>query len=224
MKKTCGRICLKFLLIFLVGFGGPGLAFGSIVDLSLIPSATNLVPGENFDIAVWLYPGNSSTGTIDLSSAEFNVTWDTLNLQPQSGVNPTLGFSDIDGISIAEWAPANPTGAAHVSATFLVNESVGSAGLNLMNIPLIAGNLIGQANLSFDLFMESSGPGEYTIQWDDPSDGLTSATGLDISNISATGTSVNIDAVPIPGAVWLLSSGLLSLAGFRRKFSNKLSL
>jgi hypothetical protein len=32
---------------------------------------------------------------------------------------------------------------------------------------------------------------------------------------------IDIDAFPIPGAVWLLGSGLIALVGLRRKFVKK---
>jgi hypothetical protein len=33
--------------------------------------------------------------------------------------------------------------------------------------------------------------------------------------------SVSINAIPIPGAVWLLGSGLVALVGLRKKFRGK---
>lgn len=186
--------------------GAAGLSYGAIVDLTLIASDTQVNPGQNLAVEAWLFPGADAGGSIDLSSAEFNVVWDTPNLLPQSGADPTLGFTDVFGFSFAEWSPADPTGAAHVSATFFLDQTVGSGGLLLMTVPLTAGNIMGPANIGYDFFME--GLGENTI-W-------LSGTPLDLSAVNAVGTAVNV--VPVPGSIVLLASGVGALLiGRRRK-------
>ena len=200
-----------------------GIAVGATVDLCLVPSSVDLFQGEVFDLDVWMFPSTDSGGSIELSSAEFSVFWDSPNLLPLSGTDPSLGFIYPFG-SYAEWDGINPTGVAHLSATFWPDITLDSTGLLLMSIPLVAGDLPGIANLGFDFFMEDMESEQHTI-W------LNSGP-LDLGYVGASGTAVNVNAVPIPASVLLLGSGigvwfissLIGLAGIRRKAKTSIIL
>lgn len=186
--------------------GISNLAFSAIVDLSLTPSESSLTLGDDFWVDVRMCPGVDSGDSIDLSSAEFNVFWDSSNLLPVSALPPPLGFTDPFGFSYAEWDPINPTGAAHLSATLFSNITVGSDGLLLMSIPLMAVGIAQSVNLDFDFFMESIGENSIWLN-NNP---------LDLASVSFTGATVNVAPVPLAASIFLLWSGFGALEFIRR--------
>jgi hypothetical protein len=205
-SKIVALICCLFLFIFTQP------VHAAFVNLSLDPSDTNLVADQDFDVQVWLRPGADSSGSISLSSAEFNIFWNSPTILARSSSNPSLGFTDPFGFSYAEWDFSNPTGASHLSATLFSNLTVNSSGLLLMTIPLTAGSTSGLGTIGFDFFMEGIGQNSFWL-----GNGMGSDP-LDLSQVSITNATVQVNAVPIPGALFLFAPGLAGLAVMRRMF------
>ncbi|MFH0811009.1 MAG: hypothetical protein V2A77_11180 [Pseudomonadota bacterium] len=206
------RSVFQFVLALLVvAVFTPALSSAaSIADLTLVPSKLTLLPQENFDLQVWLHPGQDSSGALSLTQAEFEVVWDSPHLLPRAGASPTLGFDNAawGGFSSAGW---DGDGAAHLSALFWDMDPssygddihVDEHGLLLMTIPLTAGDIVGPAALDYYLFME---------EWEYPT--LTTELGwrsVYANEIHATGTMVTVEGaptVPVPHGILLLGAGI----------------
>jgi len=77
-----------------------------------------------------------------------------------------------------------------------------------LDLLVLAGQTV---SLTYLMSMEASGPGWEMGALAELGDPLTLTGGMTVSDPTA---------VPIPGAVWLLGSGLVGLAGLRRKFKS----
>jgi hypothetical protein len=70
----------------------------------------------------------------------------------------------------------------------------------------------------FDSKIEGYNGAVFHIPLNSPAGNFNAKHYVDANNFSQFTTTVDISPVPVPAAVWLLGSGLLGLAGIRRKF------
>jgi hypothetical protein len=184
---------------------GNSPSFGYVGVIEVNPSRPHLESGDDFDLDVWLYPGES--GEITFSSAEFNLLWDYPSFAPRPGTAPTLGSwtanHDAFGFSFAEFVGPDK---AHLSITPWRNISVDNSALLLATLPMRAGPNPLEGSFLVDFFMEEQyGESSLWLQRSpiDQSQVLTRSQGF--------------TAVPLPHAAWLMASGLLGLAAVRKK-------
>lgn len=139
--------------------------------------------------------------------------WDGSHLLLNRNSNPPSTYLDF------EWG----------DITFHVPAGTRSLGFSLQNMELTAPLSINgsfQINLnSVPLITTGSGPNGYIRIDADPLETIYSVT-IQNSVTGGTGDGLAFDhvafsLVPVPGAVWLLGSGLIGIAGFRRKTAKK---
>jgi hypothetical protein len=183
------RIVNVLLIGLMVLMASPSMA----MFVSLTPSSQNVGVGEQFSIVVEaiMEPGES------LSSLDFDIDYNSsiLGYNSASGMMPGPEWGDNDFAS-ADFGPgiANMNGSTF-EADLSWQDGPGGFVISTFTFEALA---IGMDVLDItyhDFFNES-----YEID------------GNELHLESA-----NINVVPIPGAVWLLGTGLMGLVGLRRK-------
>ncbi|PQP33026.1 hypothetical protein C6A36_01360 [Desulfobacteraceae bacterium SEEP-SAG10] len=76
-------------------------------------------------------------------------------------------------------------------------------------------------DVSFDLYTYTNGYGPYIHDGSTGQSGTVSLEADFYNSLHLTGVEGGLAIVPIPGAVWLLGSGLIGIVGVRRKFKKK---
>ena len=196
------RLLATFVMI--LAFAAP--ARSAMVELSLIPSSTELSAGQDFSLEVWVLPGDESGGGFSLSSAEFYIVWDSPGISIDPDTAPQFGpmidaYHDPLNYSFIEAVAEDKV---HLSATVWNDVPVDDAGLLLATVYLTAGSSGGP--IGFEFFMEGLGENTFWLE----------GAPLALEDVEATGAEVNVAVVPIPGALVLSISGLAMLITSRR--------
>lgn len=180
-------------------------AFGTVhaaTTIDLIPESSNVNIGEPIFIDVVLttdYPSGIMAGTLDFTYADALVSYVGSTFDAASAHHYYIGFDDTTG-NIDDWTFQHPSfsglegGPMTLATLEFSSDAPGTANFEAILQRLYPNNL----------------PGWYA--------GNNNSI-LDLSSFtSGAPQSVTINAVPIPGALILLSSGLFGLMGIKRKF------
>jgi hypothetical protein len=161
---------------------------------------TDLGNTVQFDITL-----NSVLGTDrDLEWFYFNTTTDLATLSV---------ISSTPGATLAYDFNNNTPGTYKADGDGLFDGRVdfGNGGTKYSSVTFILGSTTGGLDINDFLALSSGGSkGAYTV--------AIHAQSTSLSGSPATSEFIGGNPVPIPGAAWLLGSGLLGLIGFRRKF------
>lgn len=183
------------------------------VDISLKASGTSLEIYSSFG-AFYDYDDSQlellawSTPTIEdpANPGDFVPLWrDTSNLNPEG----TISWHTSAGWTSQGYAaPPNFEEGEDLLVTSLLSFSAPQAAIGSTTIPL--------ATLQFKCI----GPGTSLISaFNRPDSNYIAGGGLSSdSDFDWENSFVEVNQVPLPGAVWILGSGLLGLIGLRRKF------
>lgn len=180
-------------------------AFGTVhaaTTINLIPEFSDVNLGDPIFIDIVLttdYPSGIMQGTLDFTYTDGFVSYVGSTYNAANPHNYFTGFDDTTG-NIDDWTFLHPTFNGFVDGPFtLATLEFSSDAPGIANFEAILQRI--NASNSFG--------------WWAGDNGFIS----DISSfVSSDSPNVNINAVPIPGALILLSSGLLGLMGIKQKF------
>jgi hypothetical protein len=174
-------------------------------------------------LITFTHSGSNASGTLDgtpFSNASFTITaqGDTDNIQTGS-----VGELYIDHTSASITIGSSTVNFITPTRTWVGNVAervgfarAGSSGLNLFDGGL---NDIYETWDMTTSIGPASGIGSQLAQWDTPTSVQTDGGILFFTPLSPVpGNSFEANVVPIPGAVWLLGSGLIGLVALRKKF------
>lgn len=188
------KFFVALCVMFLVIVGGS--AFAGPGDVWLTPTSVTVNPNEAFNLDVYLDTGSQSLGAygFDIIYDYSLVAVDT-SMGSISGVTPGA-----DGFLSA----VNADPGVLTVAGFDVTGTGPSSDLHLLTISFLALSGVGVSTI--DLNVNSLIDTSYTT--------IGSPTGY--------GATVSVEQpVPVPPSVLLLGSGLVGLAGFRKKFRKR---
>ena len=192
--KTKNVFIIKFCLLICLCFF-PGFANASTVTYTTPNSTVTL--GDTFTLSI--VGQDFTTGTV---GGNVDISWDTSILTLDSTASPDV---------IKTWPGSDFS--PNFQGTNTIRIAVGDSA-NLFN-PVAYGPAFDIA----DLLFTASGPGTTAIT-------LTPFNWADVdfsafsSQPTGIGGNITVNAVPIPGALWLLGSGLIGMVGLRRKLVN----
>jgi hypothetical protein len=155
---------------------------------------------DNYEVDITI----SNLGDFNLGAFDIDVSYDDTKLSLASYPMLTTELGAINGIEASDWS--------------LGDDEVGTVNIALvsyLDYELDAAFFAAQSNdfvlatLTFDADAESDLDG-ITLSYVDLSDEYGDAIPFNVS-----GTDINV--VPVPAAAWLLGSGLIGLAGLRRR-------
>ncbi len=191
-------------LVVLLGLGWLALAPARAATLSLVPASTevNAPAGSAVEVAV-VIDGLGFTAPDSLSVYDISLDFDP-------------GILAVDSVVFGDPDPANGMQLALGGAGSFTDSISGPGTLNILELSFATPFVLDTQQIaSFTLA---------TITFVTTGFGSTS---LDFSNVvlgdalgdplSATLITTNITSVPLPGALWLLVSGLAALTAVRRK-------
>ena len=160
------------------------------VNVGFDISSSYIIVGENFDVDVWVQDAGGNLG--DLTAFGFDVDFfGALTLFTYDGYTVDPDYDDIG------WA-------SYVGGLYNGLGNAGNTPVYLATLSFTAGSVAGTDTLTIDGLFDDWDHGLYYLNGDEDI-----VSSLDIT----------INPVPIPGAVWLLGSGLLGLVGLRRQKS-----
>ena len=206
-KKDWKLIIISVMAIFLLAF---------CISVSTVWGATIAIVNPGFEADI-ISDGSTTAISLPWTGAEvaFNPTTSHFVSEAPEGFNTAaINFGSIS---------QNLSTTVILGQTYILQVEVGkrlddnNAGFPGYEVRLLAGgNPVGTENAldpTLGTFLTS------TVSWTaDNFEGLSLGIQLSSNGIQTNFDDVRLNAVPIPGAVWLLGSGLLGLIGFRRKF------
>jgi hypothetical protein len=186
-----------------VAFCAAGVVNAATISLTATPTTVNIGDSFSLDVSGSAFDTGLTTGSLRLS-------WDPADL--------TLNTPDTDILSAV-------TGLGFLGTPFssvAINDVAGTVDIVMGSLPpgvLTPGGLIDFFTLNFTadaggaaLITSELGFSEGVLgSWGD-------TTSTDITSAMVYGdTTVTVNAVPVPAAVWLFGSGLLGLVGVARR-------
>ena len=191
-KKRLGYGLLT-ILIYL--FAGSGFAWASNVGIELRPVTQTVQLGDSVDIAVYFMDYDLGVDSDYYAGSDITLSFDTLILDfsswtPESGLTP---WSSATAFPMTETAPFSGNLLPDASGLLLATAHFNTIGLGVSPVSVAPGAL------SLSIAGGELSQGEI---YQKDLIGLTTA---------------EVQVVPLPGAVWLLGCGLISLACMRRK-------
>ncbi len=189
------RLGYGLLTILIYLFVSSGFAWASNVGIELRPVTQTVQLGDSVDIAVYFMDYDLGVDSDYYAGSDITLTFDTLILDfsswtPESGLTP---WSSTTAFPMTETAPFSGNLLPDASGLLLATAHFNAIGLGFSPVSVATGDL------SLSIAGGEFSPGEIYLK----------------DLISLTTAEVNV--VPLPGAVWLLGCGLISLACMRKK-------
>jgi hypothetical protein len=185
---------------------------GILVALVALVSATSNAQASIYgsDLQISLVKGSTSVqllvGAEDDTQGTFNIVFDDESSNAPSGSAPfPADMQPFGSLSDFQRYSLSGTWELHILDEYESNEG------NFLISWNIFGTLCGGG--VFDI----AGPSAFNVDTD-PATVVTLST-AQAGTITDINVGIHIDVVPIPGAVWLLGSGLVGLVGLRKKFN-----
>jgi len=184
-----------------------GLVNASTVSVN--PNVVNTAPGDSFSAVI---QANFSDVTGGVSEGAFQLSWDPTLLALQTSTAST----DITNVLLTQ---------------FLANG--GDAGFTSSNLDAVAGTLdfgftlcplafpcdflsvFDMLNVTFDVLPSASGVTSAALSASFLGD--FGQDGVAVTAPTFNGATVNINAVPVPAAIWLFGSGLIGMIAISRR-------
>lgn len=204
-----------------IGVAGSGIV--SLGDLSADQIAAGVAPGEitlTFDTAIvngagydfaMFENGFASGGGIFAELGYVDVSTDGVNFARFDSVSLTPGavggYGTIDPTDVHNLVGKHPN-------NYGTNEGTGFDLDELLDNELVLAGLVDLGNISFVRVVDIPGSGDFLDAQGNPIYDAHETWGSGGVDLDAIGV---INAVPVPGAVWLLGGGLLALIGVRRR-------
>ena len=116
-------------------------------------------------------------------------------------------------VGAGSWTPYDPTGVLVANSTNIAVPDGGIVSLRMIDTSNPQSPIYQALKMTFKGENTVLYPGHYDnifVKW---------LAGVDTTVVSNSDGGSNLSPVPLPGAVWLLSSGLLGLVSIRRRFS-----
>jgi hypothetical protein len=203
MKKL-----ITFLAVFVLVMGAVGSATAAYIDIRPNTSNPYIVnPGDPFSVDIYLSGDGGSSSEV-LKNYAFDICFDSAELQYVNATETWLpGYMDIAPLYYNE-NEERPDAVLGYTAPAVENFDGFSFSSVVLDSPIYVGTI--DFLVLTPLFDGI----------DDVKSGYHSfGQGIVIDNVIVFPGSVGPDLapVPVPGAVWLLGSGLLGLAGIRRR-------
>lgn len=191
------RLGYGLLTILIYLFVSSGFAWASNVGIELRPVTQTVQLGDPVDIAVYFMDYDLGVDSDYYAGSEITLTFDTLILDfsswtPESGLTP---WSSTTAFPMTETAPFSGNLLPDASGLLLATAHFNAIGLGVSPV-----SVAGALTLS--------------IAGGELSPGAIYQKDL----ISLTTAEVNV--VPLPGAIWLLGCGLISLVCVRKRKGN----
>jgi hypothetical protein len=198
MKRKLFLLSLAFVLCFSVS------SVQAITTIDLVPEFASVILGDPINIDVVLntdYPNGISGGGLSFTYSDPFVNY--IGSTDVDAATDVPGVDDTTG-NITNWVFGTP--------------------FTLPPTPPFSGGPFTLATLAFDSTAVGTALFDLSLVFDPGGFGPVWFDGLgaeitDFSTFAPAGTSVAINAVPIPGALFLLGSGLIGLVGLRKKLS-----
>ena len=184
------RLVCLWVICLVIAFGNSAVA----ATLSFNPSMSTIGVGDELGIDIMV----SGLEDVDLGTFDLNLNYEDTFLSFDSYV---LG----DGLGVIpddaeDWSLGDLGGGViNLAELSWLDDLSSQPDAFLLATVSFTGSSVGVGSLSFsDVALGD--------EWGDP--------------IDASLETGSVTVVPVPAALWLLSSGLIGLAGFRRKFRN----
>ena len=163
--------------------------------VSLTPSVTSVALNEAFTLTV-----SGTDFFTDVSAGSVLITWDSNLLQLSSTLTDVGTSAALNGFPVD--FGTNTLVPGQLEATFSTFGTVAGPGFDFFSLDFIAIPPPGQS--AVDIFAGFFG------DWQD-------GNGDSVLGVIYEGATVNVNAVPVPAAVWLFGSGLIGLVGIARR-------
>ena len=171
----------------------------SAETISLTPSVTTVTVNDPFTLTV-----QGTDFLNDVSSGSVSVSWDSTAISLTSTLTDIAASALGNGFSVDFGTNTITTvgSLTTLEATFGTFGTVFGPTFDFFSIDFVAIPPPGSSTL--DIFAGAHG------DWQD-------GAGQSILNVNYVGAQVNVNAVPVPAAVWLFGSGLIGLVGIARR-------
>jgi hypothetical protein len=181
------------------------LPSANAATISLVPTSSSVLLGGSIVIDVMLNTTDLiSTGLLDFTYPSSNVSFASFS----------INSSVLDSISSA--SPSSSS-AGQLNDFSLV--SLGPGGTNGGRLATMTFNTVNTGLATFGLSLDNVFFGGPAWFWGGTGDSraFQAISNTDLASFTLTGASVQINAVPIPAAVWLLGSGVVGLVALKRR-------
>jgi hypothetical protein len=192
-----GKKLLKYGLLIglIIGFACSNFSWASSVGIELMPTIQTVQPGDSLDIEVYFVDYDPLADKDYYAGSDITLTFDATILAFNSWA---------PGPGMMPWSPLTSPQMQEI-APYTGNLLPGATGLLLATVNYTAINLgMSQVSVAGAPLFLSTADGE-------------KAPGMILDNAKFILTGAQVNVVPLPGALWLLGCGLISLVFIRKK-------